>query len=102
MIDEWGGGPAKMNDKVGFAFSLWGGDIFGKNIDVVPGKKLVQEWYGGKWEKPSIARFELSSENDGTRIDFFQTEVPDNEFKGIQEGWKDYYLGPIKDFVEKP
>ena len=31
-IDAWGGGPAKMDEKVGTKFELWGGDIHGKNI----------------------------------------------------------------------
>lgn len=30
IIDKWGGGPARMNDRVGTEFSLWGGDIYGK------------------------------------------------------------------------
>ena len=42
-IEKWGGGPIKMDDKVGSEFSLWGGDIHGKNIEVVENKKLVQE-----------------------------------------------------------
>lgn len=28
-IDNWGAGPAKMDDKVGTRFELWGGDIHG-------------------------------------------------------------------------
>jgi activator of HSP90 ATPase len=49
-IAAWSGSPAKMNAKVGTKFSLWDGEIFGKNILVEPQKKLVQEWYGGKAE----------------------------------------------------
>lgn len=29
-INGWGGVPAKMNDKAGTNFSLWGGSIWGK------------------------------------------------------------------------
>ena len=35
VIDKWGGGPSNMNSEVGFQFQLWGGDIYGKNIEVV-------------------------------------------------------------------
>ncbi len=52
-IDDWGGGPAEMDDKVGTQFKLWGGDIWGKNLEVEHNKKLVQEWYGGDWSEPS-------------------------------------------------
>ena len=100
-IDGWGGGPAKMSDKVGFQFSLWGGDIYGKNIEVIANKKLVQEWFGGKWDGPSIATFVLSSKNDQTTIEFTHIDVPESEYKDIEQGWKDYYLGPLKEYLEK-
>ncbi len=99
-IEGWGGGPAKMSDKVGSQFSLWGGDVYGKNIEVIPGKLLVQEWFGGKWNKPSIATFELSSKNEQTTIEFTHVDVPESEYKDIEQGWKDYYLGPLKDYLE--
>ena len=100
-INAWGGGPSEMSEKTGFEFSLWGGDIFGKNIEVVPAKLVVQEWFGGKWDKPSIAKFELSSKDGETIIEFSQTDVPDAEFSDIEQGWRDYYLGPLKDYLEK-
>lgn len=99
-IDMWGGGPAKMSGKAGFEFELWGGDIHGKNIEVILGKLLVQEWFGGKWDKPSIAKFVLSSKDGQTTIDFTNTDVPDAEFSDIEQGWRDYYLGPLKDYLE--
>ncbi len=100
-INGWGGGPAKMNDKLGAEFSLWGGSIFGKNIEVKPGKKLVQEWYSEeKWEKPSIATFTLSEEKNGVKLTLFHTNVPDKAAEDIDEGWKIYYLGPLKKFLE--
>lgn len=100
IIDEWGGGPAKMSEEVEFEFELWGGDVHGKNIEVIPNKKLVQEWFGGKWDKPSIATFILSFKDNETRIDFTNIDVPDAEFSDIEKGWRDYYLGPIKEYLE--
>ena len=100
-IDAWGGGPVKMDEKVGTKFSLWGGEIHGKNIEVTPKKKLVQEWFGGKWDEPSIATFYLSMQDGKTTIDFLQTNIPDNEVEDIADGWKKYYLGPLRSFVEK-
>ena len=100
-IEAWGGGPAKMEDKEGDKFSLWGGDIYGVNKEVVDGKKLVQEWYGGKWDEPSMATFTLHNEKNGTKVDFHQTNVPDDEADSIESGWEDYYLGAIKKYLEK-
>lgn len=99
-INAWGGGPAKMNDKVGTKFELWGEDIHGKNVEVFPRKKLIQEWFSGDWKTPSIVTFTLIQEKDNVRINLLHTDVPDNEAKDISDGWKDYYLGPLKEYLE--
>lgn len=103
-IDGWGAGPAKMDDKEGTDFSLWDGSIWGKNIEVIKHKKLVQEWYSNeenKWTEPSIVTFTLSENSDGVTIDLLHENIPDKNVKDIEEGWKDYYLGPMMDYLEK-
>jgi activator of HSP90 ATPase len=91
-----------MDDQPGTKFSLWGGEIYGKNKEVVRNKKLVQEWWdnASKWEKPSLATFELHDEKDGVRLELVHENVPDENAKDIDEGWKDYYLGPLKNYLE--
>ena len=94
-----------MNEKIGTKFSLLGGSIWGTNTEVVIEKKLVQDWYSdsgnGKWEKASTVTFELHEEKGGVRIDLTHKDVPEAEIKSIGEGWKDYYLGPLKEYLEK-
>jgi uncharacterized protein YndB with AHSA1/START domain len=101
IIDSWGGGPSKMKATQNYEFSLWGGDIHGKNIKVVKGKTLKQEWYSGKWQKPSIATFDLSEMDGKTKVVLTHTDVPESEIKDISDGWKDYYLGPMQKLLEK-
>ena len=100
VIDKWGGGPSKMNDTVGTDFELWNGDIYGKNLEVVNEKKLVQEWYGGDWPKPSIVTFTLKPSESEVILELEQIDVPDDEFEDINKGWDDFYLGPMKDMLE--
>lgn len=101
IIEKWGGGPAKMKDLLGFKFSLWGGDIHGKNIKVVKNKTLVQEWFSGEWDKPSIATFNLESVGEKkTKLELFHVDVPDTESDSIDDGWDEYYLGPLKNLLE--
>ena len=103
-IQKWGGGPARMSDKVGFEFSLWGGDIYGKNLEVdnpqTGERKLVQEWYSGEWEIPSIVTFKLNFDGRETEVILVHKDVPKKEIKDIDEGWRDYYMGPIKRILE--
>jgi activator of HSP90 ATPase len=90
-----------MNAEIGTEFSLWGGDIYGKNVEVVSEKKLVQEWFAGDWAKPSIVTFTLKTEGNKTVVELEHADVPDDEFEDIDQGWNDYYLGPMKEFLEK-
>jgi len=100
VIEKWGGGPAKMKAEAGFEFELWGGDIHGKNVEVVENKKLVQDWYSGDWPQPSRATFALTSKDGGTAVSLVHENVPDEEEKEIADGWNSYYLGQIKKLLE--
>jgi uncharacterized protein YndB with AHSA1/START domain len=100
VIEKWGGDPVKMEPKVSFEFSLWGGDIHGKNTKVIPQRLLAQDWMSGTWEKYSKLEFKLSFKNGVTTIVLTQTEIPEDEYNDIAEGWKLYYLGEIKKLLE--
>lgn len=100
QIDSWGGGPAKMAPEAGFEFSLWGGDIWGKNTVVEPEKKLIQDWFSTGWEKPSNVCFELKRKDDKTFLNLTHQSVPPKEKVEISDGWDEYYLGPLKEYVE--
>lgn len=104
IIEKWGAGPAKMDDNTGVKFSLWGGSIWGKNIKVIKEKVLSQEWYSDedpKWKQPSMVTFKLHTENKGTVIELVHSNIPDANAKDIEAGWKDYYLGALKAYVEE-
>ncbi len=101
IIEQWGGGPAKMSEAEGFEFKLWGGDIHGTNTNVVREKLLAQDWYGGKWDAPSKLSFKFSEKDGKTIIKMVHADVPDDNAKDIADGWRDYYLGPLKDLLEQ-
>lgn len=103
MIDEWGGGPAKMSAIQDEAFSFWGGDIFGKNTQVIPHKKLVQDWKEKKWgDVPfSTVTFHLKEEAGKTELELIHEGIPDTEVTSIDDGWHQYFLEPLKDLVEE-
>lgn len=101
VIAKWGGGPAKMDGKEGSKFSLWGGDIHGKNTKVIERKLLEQDWFSGDWKEASKVRFELKAKEQKTRLLLIHENVPQDEFDDISQGWDDYYIGPIKDLLEQ-
>ena len=100
-IKEWTDSPAVMDDKERTEFKLWDGEIFGKNLKMIKNKKIVQEWYSGKWEKPSILTIEILNDHGHSKIQLRQEEIPDGELDDIDKGWDDYYFNPLKEYLEK-
>ena len=100
IINKWSENPAQMDDKVGTEFKLWGGEIYGKNTEVITDKLLVQYWSDSTFSLPSSVRFELNEHDGATTLDLTQEDVPDDQIDDISNGWKVYYLGPLKKFVE--
>src|SRR3989344_5512274 len=101
IIEAWGAGPAIMSEREDAGFSLWGGDIHGKNTRIVKEKELVQTWYGGPWSEPSKVTFSFSSDGNSTTVELFHENLPDSEASNFEKGWKDYYLGAIKELLER-
>lgn len=99
-IEAWGGGPAQMSERLE-SFSLWDGEIFGKNIEVIPDQKLSQEWHG--WDESlgaSTVTFSLSIEGKETVLSLTQTDIPESEYEEVEAGWRNYYLEPMIEFIE--
>lgn len=101
VINKWGGGPATIAAEVDTDFKFWGGDIHGTITEVIENQKLSQDWYGGDWSAPSKVTFHLSKTPQGTKLELLHDNVPDDEIDDIDDGWKRYYLGPIKELLEK-
>jgi activator of HSP90 ATPase len=99
-IELWSGYPAQMSTEEGSEFSIFEGDISGKNIRFEENKLVVQQWYFGDQEEESIVTIRLSEHQMGTRADLEHTNVPDEDVPDIDEGWREYYWGAIKEFFK--
>ena len=99
-IELWTGYSAVMDAKEGTEFSLWEGDITGKNLEIIRDKKIVQEWYFGEQSDKSIVTINLFPDKKGTQVELIHSNIPDNDFDNITEGWNEYYFGAIKTFFE--
>ena len=101
IIQDWSGDEAKMSDEVGAKFSLWGGQMFGTNLEVIKNKKLVQEWCYDQWENPSKVTFTIKVIEKKTIVELLHEDVPEKSVTSITEGWDIYYLGAIKEMFEE-
>lgn len=97
-IHLWSGEEAEMSTEVGSEFSLWEGSIAGKNLEFEDGKKIVQQWYFGEQTEPSIVTIKLHAHSDGTSAELRHTNIPDEDYNDIVEGWNEAYFGSLIDF----
>ncbi len=100
-IQLWTGEPAIMESVEGTEFSLWSDSICGKNISFEPGKKIVQEWYFGEQETPSIVTIILHKDKSKTSAELRHTNIPDEDFEDIVAGWVENYFGSLMEFYEE-
>jgi uncharacterized protein YndB with AHSA1/START domain len=100
LVQQWSGDEAKMTAEVGGKFSLWGGQMFGTNLEVVKNKKLVQEWCYDQWENPSKVTITIKIKNKKTIVELIHEDVPEKSFSSISDGWRSIYLGAIQEMFE--
>ncbi|WP_129021352.1 MULTISPECIES: SRPBCC domain-containing protein [Edaphocola] len=94
----WTGAETEMNAVVDGEFSMWDGAIVGRFLELEPGKKIVQEWYFGEQEEASIATIKLHEDKKGTSLELRHTNIPDEAYEDISEGWEDPYIASLIEF----
>jgi len=97
-IELWTGYPAQMSAEPGSEFSLWEGDITGKNLEFVENRKVVQEWYFGEQSEKSLVTITITADRENSLVTVEHSNIPDEDFSDISEGWKEYYIGAITTF----
>ena len=97
-IELWSGYPARMGTEAGEEFVMWDGDISGKIIELVPDKRVIQEWYFGERDEKSIVTISIAPSGGGSVVVVEHTNIPDEDFENITEGWNEYYMGAIRRF----
>jgi len=100
-IQLWTGEVAEMTTEPGSEFSLWDGSITGKNIEFEENKKIIQEWYFGDQEEKSIVTIKLHADAKGTSVELRHTNIPDQDYDDIVEGWNESYFGALREFYEE-
>ena len=99
-IQLWSGEPATMSDVPNTEFSLWQGSIEGMNLEFEKDKRIVQQWYFGEQEEPSIVTIKLFADKNKTSLELRHTNIPADDYESIVAGWNDVYMGSLVEFYE--
>ena len=95
------GGKAVVSSKVGGKFTAWDGYISGRNIQLRPGKRIVQSWRTTEFPNDAPdSRLEIIfiQAKQGTKITLNHTRIPSGQAGEYRQGWKDYYFEPMKQY----
>jgi activator of HSP90 ATPase len=89
--------PATIGAGEGATFELFGGPIYGRHIELVPGERVVQAWRVKPWEPGvySIVRFTLKAEGNGTRMVIDHDGYPAAQHDHLSSGWLANYVEPF-------
>src|SRR5215472_12026861 len=100
QFSAFSGMPAKIESRAGGAFSIFGGHIVGRNVELIPDRRIVQAWRVVDWPEGvySIARFDLTAHGSGTRIVFDHTSFPPGLRDHLASGWTEHYWEPLKKY----
>lgn len=90
---ELTGAPASGDSAEGASFSVFGGHITGRHVELVPGQRVVQAWRAKTWPEGlySIVRFELRPEGAGTKLVFDHDGFPEDMKEHLAKGWQSNY-----------
>lgn len=99
-IQLWSGEKANMIAEENTEFSMFDGAISGINLEFIKGKKIVQRWYFDEQEEPSIVSIILHSAKAGTSVELRHTNIPDEYYENITEGWVENYFAALAEFYE--
>lgn len=96
------GRHATIDGKAGGTFSLFDGDITGRNIELVPNERIVQAWRASDWPEGvySIAKFELQTNGPITHLVFEQTGFPEGLHDHLADGWETNYWSLLKKYLQ--
>lgn len=92
---------AEMDEDEGGMFSCFGGQITGRNIELIPNERIVQAWRASPWPDGvySIVKFEISEQGTSTKVDLEHNGYPDGGEGHLEGGWHKMYWEPLSAYL---
>jgi activator of HSP90 ATPase len=101
QFTAFSGMPATIDAQAGGAVSMFGGLIEGRNVELIPGRRIVQAWRPSHWDPGiySIVHFEIKPRVQESTLIFDHTSFPAGEYDHLDWGWKNHYWEPLKKYL---
>jgi activator of HSP90 ATPase len=101
LLNAKGAKVTSISTEVGGPFTLFGGYVTGRHLEMLSNERLVQAWRAASW-KPgdfSIAAFYLMAEGGKTKLNFEHRGFPNGEGAVLAHGWHSHYWEPLAKFL---
>lgn len=98
------GKKATISSEVGGKFSTSGNEVTGINVDLVPGRRIVQAWRHRRFPEGvfSMAAVTLTPTPDGgTQLVLTHRGVPKDLIPETEATWREQYWSRMKSYLER-
>lgn len=98
---EMTGAPASGSTKIGGEFTAHGGYIFGVNLELVDGERVLQIWRTSEFadsDPDSSIEVTFEASPTGTLITLRHWNIPAGQAEGYESGWQDHYFDPMLEY----
>ena len=95
------GSAAKVDGKVGGAFTAWDGYIFGKTLKMESPRRIVQAWRTSEFPEDatdSCVEILFDEVKGGTKLTLIHSDMPEDQVESYKQGWEDFYFKPMKEY----
>lgn len=101
---SFAGRQATISKKVGGTFSIGESEVTGINVDLVPGRRIVQAWRHRHFPEGifSMAAFTLTPTPDGgTELVLVHRGVPKHLIPETEQAWRDQVWSRMKEYLDR-
>lgn len=97
IFSEMTGPPAEISADEGGEFSLFGGFITGRNVELVSGVRMAQAWRSKSWDEGvySMVLFTFEEADGKTLVKLVHTGFPVDQKPHLEEGWHKNYWSKL-------
>jgi uncharacterized protein YndB with AHSA1/START domain len=98
------GRKAVISGKVGGPFSTSGNEVTGVNVDLVPGRRIVQAWRHRRFPEGifSMVAVTLTPTPDGgTQLVLTHRGVPKDLIPETEQSWREQYWSRMKAYLDR-
>ena len=99
---QFTGLPVTLEPHAGGLFRAFGGMLSGTILHIQPKSLIVQTWRSESWPltaMDSVLILSFWPAPEGGRIELVHTNVADEDFAGVSQGWEKYYWTPWRSYL---